>query len=197
MKQVLRIGVTAVAIAAGAGCAQSETAGRPMAEPPGPTDETRQSAPHVPRPLDAGRYLTDPCASLTAEQLRTFRVSRQGQVNPKAEGPSCIWRFGGPPETTAGVSYYPQVPNGLTNLYHLQSAGYWQKGYFEPTTISGQPALYSSVIDNRQQGECELAVALTDQLFFSVLITEPPGKPSCKAAENIAEAVIQTISGGG
>ncbi|UJW34412.1 DUF3558 domain-containing protein [Saccharothrix sp. AJ9571] len=151
-------------------------------------------APPVPRPLDAEKYVNDPCASLTATQQAEFNVT-SSRVNSDGRGSGCIWNVGDG-STSPGVSYLTSVDTGLSNLYALNDTGWWDRGYFEPTEVDGYPAVYVDLTDLRAQGDCGLAVALSDRLFFDVSIRTTKDNDACLGAKNVAEAILQTIKEG-
>jgi hypothetical protein len=150
----------------------------------------------VQQPLDASTYIGDPCASLTQNQLDNFEVSRSGEVGDQEGAPSCNWAFGPNGETRISVSYLVDAETGLSNLYALNDTGRWDNGYFEPTVVSGYPAAYVDMIDTRSSGDCSLSVGIKEDLMFGVIVQSRPGNDSCKAAENVASAVIETIKQG-
>lgn len=167
---------------------------------PGPSPSSSESsqarpgskAPPVTEPLEAGKYLDDPCASLTAPQQQSFAMEA-GTAGKNEIGVSCRWNVDGG-ATSVGVSYPTQNRNGLSNVYALNDS--LGTGYFEPTEIDGYPAVYQGAVDNRDRGDCGLAVGIRDDLFFLVVVRSDVGNDSCKAAANVASAVIETIKAG-
>ncbi|WP_169515761.1 DUF3558 domain-containing protein [Amycolatopsis nigrescens] len=184
------------------GCSQ-EAPGTPGAQPSaaGSTGQSLPStgnskAPRVANPLDASKFATDPCTSLSQARLQNFGVQGSGRPTQSEDGVGCGWTFGANGAIGAGVSYIPKVENGLNNAYALNDANVYSKGYFVPTEVDGYPAVYNGLVDQRAQGACEMAVGISDKSIFVVRLTDRPGKDVCKAAANFAEAVVQTIKEG-
>ncbi|OZM73208.1 hypothetical protein CFN78_10075 [Amycolatopsis antarctica] len=165
--------------------------------PPGPSSGGTK-APAVQEPIDTAKYEGDACASLTNAQQQEFGVNDAGRLQefPGSDDTNCSWNTGANNDVTIGVTYNTSIDNGLSNLYELDETGHWDAGYFEPTEVSGYPAVFQSINDDRPGGGCGLSVAVTDQVFFTSIIQGRPGQDGCKAAENVAEAVIETIKQG-
>ncbi len=151
-------------------------------------------APPVQDPLDASKYLKDPCSSLTESQQQEFNVT-SSRENSDDDNSGCRWNVGDG-STSPGVSYATGIEEGLDRLYALNDTGHWDKGYFEPTEVSGYPAVYVEIVDNRDRGDCNLAVSISDDLFFNSNVLTRAGNDACGAAENVAKAVIETIKAG-
>lgn len=158
--------------------------------PSSPKEFTK--APPVTDPLDATKYVADPCASLTPAQYQAFRAGT-GQKDPT--NPICAWKVD-QADTRITVAFTPEVQQGLSGVYAQNDIGFWEDGYFTPTTVSGYPAVYASIIDSRPQGICQLNVGLNDKLYFFSLVSSRPGSDSCTAAMNVAEKVLETIKKG-
>ncbi|WP_141999976.1 DUF3558 domain-containing protein [Amycolatopsis cihanbeyliensis] len=158
---------------------------------PSTTGRQFSEAPPVPEPLDASKYIQDPCSSLTEAQQQKFEVTSSRENNNET-ATNCRWNIRDG-STSAGVSYMTSVENGLSNIYALNDTGHWDKGYFEPTEVDGYPAVYVEIADNRDQGDCGMAIGIRDDLFFDANVRTRAGNDACKAAENIAFAVLQTI----
>lgn len=159
--------------------------------PSSPKEFTK--APPVTNPLDAAKYLADPCASLTPAQYQAFETEAGEKDDPNAI--ACAWKRNRG-ETRISVSYLPEVKQGLSGVYAQNDIGFWKDGYFEPTTVSGYPAVYASIIDARPQGKCQLNVGISDTLTFASIVQSRPGSDSCTAAMNVAEKVLETIKKG-
>src|SRR5262245_59692411 len=106
------LGAVLVVAATCAGCA-GDTDGTPRPQPANSTVEpsystaepsyeepapggTGQEAPRVENPLDASRYLNQPCAAITPGQLSAFDVDRPGLPTTtgavvEQAGPYCSW----------------------------------------------------------------------------------------------------------
>jgi hypothetical protein len=153
-------------------------------------------APPVKIPLDASRYIADPCASLTSTQLRGFGSSEPGHVNSDDSGPTCAWRVGPNLDTFVSITYFTSTKTGLSNIYALNDTGGWEHGYFEPTEVDGYPAAFVAISDDRKAGACGITVGIKDDLMFNALVNSRPGNDSCSAAKNVASGVLKTIRGG-
>jgi hypothetical protein len=203
-----------VVLLALAGCSTSK-AGTPVAtDPPGGTtgpnrssgatsgsgSSNRHGAPQVAQPLDASKFLTQPCAALTAQQLRNFTLPVQGKADTdsaiaKSTGPSCEW-INSDTATGVGLSFITGNKNGLADLYRANEEGKWT-GYWEETTVSGYPGVFHDVTDSRARGSCILAVGVTDTLTFLVDISGRLKEQSCDFAKQVAAAVLATVKAGG
>jgi hypothetical protein len=157
------------------------------------TPQGHSKAPQVKNPLDASKYIADPCASLTSTQLTAFGGAEPGHVNNSDSSPACTWQVGPNKETFLGISYSPAVKNGLNNIYSLNDTGWWKNGYFEPTEIDGYPAAFASISGNRKDGDCSMSIGVRDDLFFSIDVRTRTGSDSCVAAKNVASEVLKTI----
>lgn len=187
--------VALVALGAVAACGgpQDEHAGHqhtPPADHPAPAS----SGPKVPAPLDTRALLNDPCAALAPTQVDQLGMAMPGKPRQGAVGPECSWKSFSDVTNTASIS--PIVPNkgGISDIYALKG----KKAYFEPTEISGYPAVYTNEADLRAQGNCPLIVGVTDQLAVTVtpIIFGGPNKAQpCKVAEKIATAMVEHAKG--
>jgi hypothetical protein len=207
----LRAVVALIAVATAlVGCTSPQD-GAPTAEPtttPGDSPSTSTnpgdtfSAPRVSVPLDAARYLGQPCAVLSAAQMSTFKISKPGEPDTdsqvaKTSGPGCSWRTDGEPFRGLDISFLTGNKNGLDDIYR----GYKQLrqfSYFEETTVSGYPAVFADGTDGRSQGSCDIKVGISDTLAFRAgeLGGASRGAASCDGAKELAAAVIATLKGG-
>lgn len=151
------------------------------------------SAPRVANPLKADAFIADPCKSLSEEQLQKFEVAKRGEPKKDQIGSACNWRFGGNGETFGGITYLTSMNEGLSRVYDQNSAK--MLSYFEPTEIMSYPATYNATTNGRPQ-DCQISVGITDQLIFNAIAIEGRGQDACKAAKNIATAVVETIKAG-
>ena len=146
-------------------------------------------------PLNAAKFIADPCLTLTQTQVQGFEGSWPGEPAGTSVGVGCLWHFGANKLTGASVSFLPEITDGLTRIYRQNAADFYKDGYFSPLEIMGYPATYNEVADNRAGGQCGLTVGISDQSVFSVLVQGPAKTDGCKAAVNIAKAALQTIQG--
>jgi hypothetical protein len=94
------------------------------------------------------------------------------------------------------VSFIPSITNGLTNVYQQNAANFYKNGYFVPVEVDGYPAAYNEIVDLRSDGHCGLTIGYSDQSIFAVLVQGRTGTDGCKAALNVAKAVLHTVQGG-
>lgn len=210
MRDRLTIAVLGLAVAlVTAGCSDS-TGGTPVAgsgttvtstkpDPPTQTSsgsEDRYGAPKVDKPLDASKYLTQPCLAISSGLLESLALPTDGK--PDTEGaigsraPSCSWRAG--PEL-ASAGFLKANKNGLTDLYRGNASH--PEAYWEETTVDGYPGVFHGTPDSRGAGQCALAVGLSEALAMLVLESGRLGTGSCDRAKKVAEAVIKTLKGQG
>lgn len=166
---------------------------------PGTTPTTPSAAagkaPTVTNPLDASAFVADPCKSLADAQRNDFAMDK-GTLESEAKDPICSWRSG-PSKVSIGVWYVDEYPDGLNHVYQQNDAGFWKEGYFEPTEVSGYPAVFVDIGDGRPDGMCVLSVGVRTDLYFTVHVgLNTQGDDGCVAAENVAAAVVETIKGG-
>lgn len=183
-----------------AGTAVPDSADPTASESTVPTSEPdTYGAPRVDDPLDASRFLTDPCAVLTRAQLTGFGVSKPGEPDTDSaiavhSGPGCVWVAESEVNSVIGASFLSGNKNGLSDTYRGRDRF---DGYFEPTTVDGYPAVFNDIGDGRPQGDCNITVGISDTLTFRA--AEHGGRDAqgaCDRATQVAAAVIQTIKGG-
>ncbi|MFC4853597.1 DUF3558 domain-containing protein [Actinophytocola glycyrrhizae] len=152
-------------------------------------------APRVADPLDATRFLTDPCAVLTPAQLATFKVSRPGKPDTDSEiakqvGPLCSWRADTEIPSSIGVTWQRGNKNGLGDLYRIRD----RYDYFEPTTVDGYPAVFRDSSDARADGDCLISVGVSDSLTFTAGESGTlDAHGACDRAAQVAAAVLATL----
>lgn len=213
-RRVAAFGGGVAVVLALAGCSNSE-AGTPVAtDTPGGTSGTTRSpgetsatgssnrygAPRVAQPLDATKFLAQPCSALTAQQLSNLNLPAQGKADTdspiaKNSGPSCEW-INSDTATSVGLSFTTGNKNGLADLYRANKEGKWT-GYWEETTVSSYPGVFHGVTDARAQGSCNLAVGVSESLTFLVDIGGRLKEQSCDFAKQVAAAVVDTLKAGG
>ena len=155
-------------------------------------------APRVGSPLDATRFLSQPCAVLTQAQLEGFGVSRAGEPDTdseiaRASGPGCLWHARPEVDSTIDVSFLTGNKNGLADTYRGRS----RFKFFEETTVEGYPAVFNDPSDGRPHGDCNITVGISDTLAFRAreeggLV----GQAVCDRAKQVAAAVIATLKAG-
>ncbi|MFC0114195.1 DUF3558 domain-containing protein [Kibdelosporangium aridum] len=172
----------------------------PMSVTSSPGPENRYGAPAVTDALDASKYLAQPCSTLSTSQLMSLKLPAQGEADTTSAiatnvGPSCSWK-------DSNVAYYLHLTfmvgnkNGLADFYRGNHEGRF-KGYWIETTVDDHPAVYQSARDNRQSGECDLAIGISDTLTFRTNVQSREGERSCDQAKQAASLVLQTLKAGG
>ncbi|MPZ84081.1 MAG: DUF3558 domain-containing protein [Actinophytocola sp.] len=202
--------VVCVAALGPAGCTTSD-AGTPTPGPDssessaptstGPSEPSSEQdtfgAPRVENPLDASRFLVDPCAVLTPAQLAPFGVSQPGEGDTDSEiaktvGPLCIWHADPEVDSTISVAWQSGNKHGLADLYRMRDE--WE--YFLETMVGGYPAVFNDSIDNRDGGDCTISVGVSDTLTFDASETGVlDADGACARAEQVAKAAVVTMRG--
>jgi uncharacterized protein DUF3558 len=201
----------AVAMALVAGCSDKQSGTATLATTTGgtttgptttkPTTTSSGGAPAVKVPLDATKYLPQPCTALSAGTLAGLNVSRPGipdTTSPVAQssGPSCIWHTDDQPlNKSYDVGFLTGNKNGLADTYRGGKTDF--PGYFEPTDVGGYPAVFNGLTEDRPAGSCNITVGISSTLSFRVGLTadKDTGTRSCDLVKQVAAAVIQTLKG--
>jgi hypothetical protein len=162
--------------------------------PSAPSSST-PTVPQVTNPLDVGKYEQDPCAVLTPTQAtQVFQAVR----NRKSSGnfaPRCTWYDS--KDNSVSLSFLPGQGGLSTSYKNGANSG----GYFEPAPeVSGYPAVFSAVLDDRKNGGCQIGVGVkNDEIFtFSAILgkTSPSYSDPCSLVTKAAEAAVTTIKAG-
>jgi hypothetical protein len=168
----------------------------PAGESPSSTGaDDRNGAPSVTNPLEPDKYVANPCTTLTAAQTPSFGVGPHGTpttsgATAETVGPWCIWEGN---DRFVTVYLTPGNKNGLADVYGARD----RDAYFEPTTISGYPAVFRDQHDSRPRGLCSVSVGVTDHLYFRAESQENVDKTlACTTAKKVATAVIATMKEG-
>lgn len=152
-------------------------------------------APQVTNPLDAASLVEDPCRALSPSQLDQLRLHEgEPQPNEGLESGACSWQSSEDSSDAIALSFVVENADGLGTLY----ADKQSYQYFEPTEISGYPAVYASLVDNRDSGTCDLWVGVNERDVMHLMATFPSAstpEASCEMAADVAEATISTLGG--
>ncbi|HEV8555653.1 MAG TPA: DUF3558 domain-containing protein [Actinophytocola sp.] len=163
-----------------------------------PTDTSRTNtsvnpsadAPPVKQPLDASRFLADPCQSLTASQRQTLTLAG-GTSDP----PHRACEFTNIDARAVAKISYSYGTAGLEEVYYLHSRGIL--GYWEPTALDGYPAILYESSPDKAKLSCDVAVGINDSSYFDVRYyfpaSDPGGKNPCVEGRAVASAVLSTI----
>jgi hypothetical protein len=148
----------------------------------------------VSNPLNPAPILANACDALTTAQLSSLGL-KAGKPRTIQTGTTCSWKYADGTTNTINLSPIEPNKNGLSDLYD-QKAG---QAYFEQTTISGYPAVYTDITDDRNRGRCSLQIGVTDQLavyIFTQFDNGPEISSPCPVADKVGAAMIQTLQKG-
>jgi hypothetical protein len=151
-------------------------------------------APAVPAALPADQLSSDPCGALSTAQVSQIGLTGAGKASQNSSGPSCVWKSASNDANSVSISPMTANKNGLNDIY----AGKAKDKYFEPTSVSGYPAVYADITDDRSSGYCTLWVGVTDQLAVGVLTIIGAGTNKsnpCPVVERTATAMIKHLQG--
>ena len=196
--------MAAMMVAMAAGC----TTAAPLDDPPGslariePINpmEPKADVPRVREPLDASRFLADPCAVLTEEQVAVHGTNPVGVPNPNAggAGPACLWHDDEQyPDTHIGISVGWLVVNA-----HGLSDTYWNRERFDDylrfdeVEVAGYPGVINYYEGDDIHGHCAVTVGVSNSLTFMAYIQGGGSisiEHSCDVAVQIASHVIQAL----
>jgi hypothetical protein len=161
-------------------------------------DLPSDGAPRVGNPLDPSAFVQAPCQMLTSTQVTELLGSAvPGTPGQGAVAQSCDWRNR---ESGAHVTaqFETSTKRGLSAAYAARkSYALWE----EYPSIAGYPGVAYGPSDTRQDGNCTIAVGVSDQLSFDIslfLSTAKRGqKDPCEVARVAAERAVQTMKSGG
>jgi Protein of unknown function (DUF3558) len=186
------------------GCTTT-SAGSPLPDPSTETSTNSQpnsgedlpsdGAPKVEKPLDVSHFEENPCEVLTSDDAHTLNVPPNGESGEVAFGKSCNWRN----KETRGsvrVQFYSSIKRGLSAVY--EEAKELKFPYFERIDdIDGQPAVAFDTKSEKPTGFCTVAVGVSDQLAFDVLLYLSDGNVGktqpCDKAAQVAGMMMKTM----
>lgn len=162
-----------------------------------PVDPAKQ-APKVRSPLDDTEFVADPCRSLKTPQLTELGLTdpRRNRGDGAYESKDGCGYSDLDPETDllAYVNYYPEITNGLSNVY----ASGWAipSPTHNPTEIDGYPAVIISPTEDKTR--CHVNVATSDTTYFDVTYyyynwDDWDGRDTCAVATSMAAAVLANM----
>lgn len=159
------------------------------------TDPAAQ-APRVTAPLNADRFIADPCLSLTTAQQKQFGMTRTEKKEVGRDGIGCFYGYPNWTPTASVVAYATNMPTGLSARYAQHARGIYP--YWEPTVVDGYPAVGYTASKATDPGPklCNFAIGLTDTLHFVVTAEDKPGAAQCSTAKEVASAVLTTMKTG-
>jgi hypothetical protein len=196
MKLIVIAGVAATTLLALAACTTPVNSPTPLASsgPSSPTS-SKLTAPQVPNPLDVSKFEQDPCSVLS--QAQASQVANL-TTSSKADGtvaPICSWADDD--HNTVAFGFVPGN-GGLTTSYKNQDN---KSGYFAVAPdIGGYPAAFLGPVDDRDDGDCQVAVGVTNDEVITVNASFRDSSPyysdPCSLAVKAAEAAMATLKGG-
>ncbi|HEU5472185.1 MAG TPA: DUF3558 domain-containing protein [Actinophytocola sp.] len=158
------------------------------------------NSPKIDAPLDATRFLSQPCAVLSPTQLQAFNISNPGTPHTddptaRSTGPYCNWSSDDPVPRGISVGFLVSNKNGLADTIRGGRAAF--PGYFEPAEVDGYPAVFNDLVDGRSRGICNITVGISNTLAFRAAESwdRKRGTQSCEGAKQIAAAVITSLKG--
>lgn len=155
-------------------------------------------APKVANPIDASKWMSNPCGLVSKGQLASLGMSKT-EMAPKpgqnGDSKSCTWNW---MAESVGGSFQDFHGNGLSSPYQSHKSGGMQ--VFEPFTIDGYPAVAAQQTKYQmQQGYCGVAVGIRDNLvFFAQMQADDSSKwhkKPCDAAKKFAGVAMKTLEG--
>lgn len=195
MRRSLVLVLAAGALVAGCSGTESGTASTaPSSAPAESSSGSSGSAPKVSNPLNTASIESNACSALSASK-RTELGLGEGEQRTTSVGPGCSLFAADDRLNQIEISPVLANKNGLSDVYDTKA----NNGYFEPTEISGYPAVYAASLDGRNSGKCGLFVGVTDQLAVNILVqydNGPGASEPCPVAQKVGEAMIETLKEG-
>jgi hypothetical protein len=161
--------------------------------------------PKVTTPLDATKYVGDPCGLVPENELARLKYTDPGEPRPGntpdgQAGPSCGWKIRGEGISLLIILGTGNRDAGAGGLAGIKAA-YERKGnplkVLEPAPdVEGYPALYVDVRDRRANGNCAMSIGIADDLAVSVFAEGYEGQQdSCDAVQGAAAGTVKTLKG--
>jgi hypothetical protein len=173
----------------------------------GPSGEETSGAnvPKVTTPLDATKYVGDPCGLVPVDVLTPLRYTEPGEPHPGDDtpegqsGPSCGWKIRGDGLSVLvilGTGNRDKSAGGLAGIQAAYDRGKPITFLEAAPDVDGYPALYFDTRDRRAIGNCTMAVGIADDLAVSVFAEGYEGQQdSCDAAQRVAAGTVKTLKG--
>jgi hypothetical protein len=203
--------VLSVIVSGGLAAACSPTTGGIASPAPSASASTGAPSadPEVPKvtqpPLDATKYVSDPCKLVSTDLLTSMKYTDAGVYHPAgntpltAAGPSCSWRIKGEGfglQVILGTGNRERGAGGLAGSYAAYRSGTIARFLERAPDVEGYPAIYFDVQDERSMGTCGLVVGIADDLSFSIQAQGYQGQDdSCAATAQAAAGVVKTLKG--
>lgn len=201
MNNPIRIVLAVTTLAAVAACTQEPGTPVPSDKTSATTSpggsstskENTSGAPRVKDPIDAAGFTKKPCGLLTADQTTALKLEKEGLEEQSAGDVYCSWSSADN-RVDYTVGFLPDNKNGLADNYRANENGDW--AYFDPTTVSGYPAVWQDATDGRDRGYCTIVTGVRDDLTFRVTVGGGAGRQGCDKVKEIAGQVIVTLKAG-
>ncbi|OLR89789.1 DUF3558 domain-containing protein [Actinokineospora bangkokensis] len=161
---------------------------------PSSTPDEENGALTVDKPLDGRPFYGDPCKLLTPDQATALGLVPPGTSDLTLKSsPACDWQ---PPENRGqySVNFTLNLEHGLRTQYQAQ-AELDKFELWEPTEVSGYPAVFADITDNRERGGCNVIVAINDEVTISARRQFAGGQDVCERVVAVAEQVLVTLKG--
>lgn len=169
---------------------------------PAPASGTASSSPP---PVNVEPYRTKPCDLLAPSAVNSFGYTEpgspttDGSATLQINGQSCAWHSvvnGKSRSLQIGIALTNTNPRhpGLSDIYDNAKTGL--VAYAVPTDVSGYPAVFADLRDDRPKGICTVTFAVSDTQLLTAGTTGYTGaQDSCDTAKQAAEDMIKTLKG--
>lgn len=194
MRRCLVLLLAAGALVAGCSGTKSGTATTASSSAPAESSGSSGSAPKVASPLNTASIESNACSALSAAKRSELGLG-EGEQRTTSVGSGCSLFAADDRLNQIEISPVLANKNGLSDVYDTKA----NNEYFEPTEISGYPAVYAASLDARKSGKCGLFVGVTDQLAVNILVQHdngPGASEPCPVAQKVGEAMIETLKEG-
>lgn len=157
------------------------------------------AVPDVTDPLDVSALRTNPCAALSDAQRNELNL-KQGTTYGDDSGeqesgfPDCKYEYASAFGNQVSIEVSQKL-NGLDDVYSKRAT----LKHFEPTEISGYPAVYAARIDGSEDGVCQLYVGVNNTTVVRLLaqLSDNTGDYSrpCDVVKLTAKTMIKNLKG--
>lgn len=159
--------------------------------------ENNGTVPSVTDPLDVSALKSDACTALSSDQLdKLGLIPKKRLSTPLCD--CCDYEYSSESYTHVKIAGLKRFKNGIADIYARKELF----NYFEPTQISGYPAVFAvpEFTGNEKESNCRIYIGLTDNFVVSVftkLYDDTPdyGRP-CEVVKLTAETMIQNLKNG-
>lgn len=212
LRQVLILGVSILAAAANVACSAGEpgTAIAGSAQTSTGSSSMVQELP-ISENLSISDLLAEPCSLLSESMLNVYgydsvgvelgEVSDLGRDLENLSGPTCGWSAEENADSQVlSVTLIDRESEHASRAFETAREHHQNEilELWEETTVSGYPAAYWGIRDNRDRGDCSVLVAISDKALFSVAASYYFDDPqrACVDAEKIAEDILRKLEEG-